>query len=69
MKILNRWGDLVFETSNPEINWNGRDIKNDKELPAGVYYYVCEVYFNTANGGEQKLKEPLQGYIHLFKAK
>ncbi|MEZ5026015.1 MAG: gliding motility-associated C-terminal domain-containing protein [Chitinophagales bacterium] len=66
MKIYNRWGNLVFETTNPNINWNGTDYKTGKALYTGVYYYVCDVYFLSASG-EQKLAEPLSGYIHLFR--
>lgn len=66
MKVYNRWGNLVFETENPDINWNGTDIKNNKDLPTAVYFYVCYIYFRTATG-EQKLPEPLSGYIHLFR--
>jgi gliding motility-associated-like protein len=68
MKIFNRWGNLVFETTDPDIGWNGDDIKSGKALPTAAYYYVCEVYFNTLEG-EQKLEKPLSGYIHLFREK
>jgi gliding motility-associated-like protein len=68
MKIFNRWGNLVFETDDPDINWDGSDIKTGKQLPTAAYYYVCEVYFNTLEG-EQKLETPLSGYIHLFREK
>lgn len=66
MKIYNRWGNLVFETDNPDINWNGTDYKNGKELPSAVYFYSCYIYYKAANKIE-KLKEPLSGYIHLFR--
>ena len=66
MKIYNRWGNLVFETTNPDINWNGTDYKTKKALFTGVYYYVCDVYYQTIDG-VQKTKKPLSGYIHLFK--
>lgn len=41
--IYNRWGAEVFRTTNPDIRWEGYDIKSGKELPEGVYYYVCTV--------------------------
>lgn len=65
-KVFNRWGDLVFETEDPAINWNGTDFKTNKELPAAVYYYVCKVYEQTFSGGEVLQKE-LDGAIHLFR--
>lgn len=68
MEIFNQWGDKVFETADPDINWDGTDFKNQKELEAGVYYYVCEVYFASSNG-ETKLANPLKGFIHLFREK
>jgi len=66
MKIYNRWGNLVFETKDPNINWNGTDYKTNKSLYTGVYYYVCDVFYQTSEG-IQKLSKPLSGYIHLFR--
>jgi gliding motility-associated-like protein len=66
MKIYNRWGNLVFETMNPDINWDGYDYKTKKPLFTGVYYYICDVYYQTIDG-IRKLDEPLSGYIHLFR--
>ncbi|HNY56458.1 MAG TPA: gliding motility-associated C-terminal domain-containing protein, partial [Chitinophagales bacterium] len=66
MKIYNRWGNLVFETTNPDINWNGNDYKTGKPLFTGVYYYLCDVYYQTIDG-VQKTAKPLSGYIHLFR--
>jgi gliding motility-associated-like protein len=68
MKIFNRMGNLIFETTSPDINWDGKDQKSSKELPTAVFYYVCEVYYNTING-EMKLEKPLSGYIHLIREK
>ncbi len=61
-------GNLIFETTSPDINWDGKDQKSSKELPTAVFYYVCEVYYNTING-EMKLEKPLSGYIHLIREK
>jgi len=66
MKIYNRWGNLVFETYDPDINWNGSDYKSGKALYTAVYYYVCDVYYQTVDG-VQKIAKPLSGYIHLFR--
>lgn len=68
MKIFNRMGNQVFETTSPDINWDGNDQKTGKEIPTGVFYYVCEVYYETLEG-ETKLEKPLSGYIHLLREK
>lgn len=42
LKIVNRWGDLIFETTNYQNDWNGVD-QNGSFLPQGTYYYVFSV--------------------------
>ena len=41
-KIFNRWGQLVWKTENPNLNWDGTNLKG-KDLSEGVYYYTCRV--------------------------
>jgi len=43
IKIYNRWGELVYETTDPYIYWDGTDIKSGKKLNDGVYFYVVTV--------------------------
>lgn len=38
LRIYNRWGQLVFESTSPEKQWDGRT--NGEELPSGTYYYT-----------------------------
>lgn len=42
VKIFNRWGQPVFETSDYQNDWDG--TKEGEILPDGVYYYsiICE---------------------------
>ena len=42
-KVFTRWGNLVFETKNPDIQWDGRDL-NGNELNEDTYFYTCEVF-------------------------
>lgn len=37
--VFNRWGNLVFETSDPEQCWQGNE-NNGQQLSNGVYYYT-----------------------------
>jgi len=65
MQIYNRWGLLMFETDDPDINWDGRNQKNGKIVTDGVYYYICDVYEQRLTGVEVR---HLTGFIHVFSA-
>lgn len=64
-KVFNRWGNLVFETSEPNLNWTGL-TSNNKELSEGTYYYVCTVYEQRVEGILQR-RELLRGNILLIR--
>jgi gliding motility-associated-like protein len=38
MQVFDRWGNLIFESNNSNVGWDGYD-KHGKLLPAGVYVY------------------------------
>lgn len=66
LKIYNRWGNLVFETTDKDINWDGKNKFSKGDCPDGVYYYTCIVNFLRLNGTESK---QLHGYVHLIRGK
>jgi gliding motility-associated-like protein len=63
LKIFNRWGTLVFETTNPDINWNGEYLNTGKLVTTGVYYYICDVYEHRLTG---IVPRNITGFIHVF---
>jgi gliding motility-associated-like protein len=63
MKIFNRYGQLVYETDNPNIDWDGTNKISKKLVSTGVYYYVCDVYEPRLTGETQR---NLKGFIHVF---
>jgi gliding motility-associated-like protein len=65
MNIFNRWGEMVYTTKDPQINWNGVN-KRGKELPEGTYYYTCRV-FEQRVAGTVPAAEVLSGYIDLIR--
>jgi gliding motility-associated-like protein len=42
LTIQNRWGNLIFESKDPHIGWEG-DINRDKQAPEGVYIYYLRI--------------------------
>jgi gliding motility-associated-like protein len=49
LKIFNRWGNVVYESSNYANNWNGDD------LPDGTYFYSLRLNDGTKYQGTLKL--------------
>lgn len=46
--IVNRFGEVVFESDNPSFGWDGSKKGNGKICDVGVYYYMCS--FVTPQG-------------------
>lgn len=65
IQIFNRWGRLMFETEDPDINWNGTNFRNGKVVSDGVYFYLCDVFENRLTGVEVR---HLTGFVHVFNA-
>jgi len=65
MEVFNRWGQKVFETQDPSLNWNGTNM-GGKDLAEGVYYYSCRV-FEQRIESEEIEAEIINGIIHIIK--
>ncbi len=64
LKIFNRWGTVVYETTDPRINWDGKNKDTDQDCSEGVYFYICDVHEITLTGLQ---KRSLQGTVHLYR--
>ena len=40
MVVYDRWGSLVFESNNPDISWDGTNMKTGNPLVTGIYSYL-----------------------------
>lgn len=63
-ELFNRWGQKVYETSDPDLNWNGTNLSG-KELAEGTYFYSCVVFENRVDGVTEG--ELLRGTIQLIR--
>ncbi len=61
--VFNRWGEKLFSTDNPAINWDGFD-RNGKNLNDGVYYYTCVLQGFLQNN--KTSVEERKGYIQII---
>ena len=57
IKIFNRWGKIIFESTNPIFVWDGT-TSSGTEASEGVYYYVLKA----------KTRD-LHGYINLIRGR
>ena len=66
IEIFNRWGNLVFQTTNPDILWDGTNQESSKQCVDGTYYYVCTVNEYCLNGIQPRV---IKGFISLISNK
>ncbi len=65
LKIYNRWGNLIYETTNPDINWNGTNLRGEA-VAEGTYFYSCNVFERRSSGIVESI-DVLSGYIELVR--
>jgi gliding motility-associated-like protein len=63
MTIFNRWGNIVYETEDPDINWDGKHYRTNVKCSDGVYFYVCIVHELTLYG---VIARELRGSVTLL---
>jgi len=64
ISIYNRWGQVMFHTINPLINWDGKDQVTRADCPDGVYYYICVVNEIRVDGVQPIT---LKGFVELIR--
>lgn len=60
LRIFDRWGSLLFETTSPDRCWDG--TFRGKPMPTGVYVWVMDIYSDAT-----KRTEILKGDVTLFR--
>ena len=62
--IFNRWGNILWDTDDPLIQWDGKSKQTNMDCPSGTYFYITDItYLDTT--GEEKLH--LQGSITIVR--
>ncbi|AOC96140.1 hypothetical protein BB050_03050 [Flavobacterium anhuiense] len=73
VEIYNRWGVLVFETTNYNNTTNAFDgtsrgrttVKQSDGLPTGTYFYI--INYKSLDGNNNVQDHKLDGYLYLSK--
>jgi gliding motility-associated-like protein len=60
--VVDRWGNKVFETTDPYFKWDGVSSITKVNCSEGTYFYVCEVFEPRLKG---IVKRTLKGTVHL----
>ena len=63
LKIYNRWGQLVHETSDPYFTWDGKVLQTKMLCSEGTYFYVCKVNEIRVKGIKSRY---LRGNVQVF---
>ncbi|WP_299160611.1 gliding motility-associated C-terminal domain-containing protein [uncultured Tenacibaculum sp.] len=63
LEVYNRWGNLVYKTTNYKNDWNGKSngratIKENDDLPVGTYFY-------TLKFGQDNLNKKQKGWVYI----
>lgn len=62
--IFNRWGNILFDTDDPLIQWDGKSKQTKMDCPSGTYFYVTDIIY-MGETREEKLH--FQGSITLIR--
>ena len=68
--IVNRWGRIVFETDNINVNWSGRlngnaEVADATELAPGVYYYSAQLKTTRLRRKDENMV--VKGWVQILR--
>lgn len=61
-QVYSRWGIKLFETTDPDISWNGWNENTGIEVPSGTYFYILD--YRLIN---QDSNKTIHGSINLIR--
>jgi len=59
-KIYNRWGEIVYSSTNPAEKWDGINSFTNQIVSEGVYFYIIKAL------GEDGVFYDLRGSLHIY---
>ena len=50
VRIHSRWGELVFQTGNPDVGWDGKHMATGEAVADGVYTCTVTAFTRRLEG-------------------
>lgn len=63
--LFNTWGNILYTSTLPELEWKGIDSRGNK-IEDGVYYYTCIINYDGPDS-EGKTSSSISGYIQIIR--
>ncbi|MGZ3883443.1 MAG: T9SS type B sorting domain-containing protein [Bacteroidia bacterium] len=63
LKVYDRWGLLVYETTDPYFKWDGKVKQSGQQCSEGTYFYICQVNEIRVAGIRTR---SLKGWVQVF---
>lgn len=64
MSVFDRWGNLVYKTTDPYFNWDGVSILTKEAVSEGTFFYICNVFESRLKG---TFKRTLKGFVQVVR--
>lgn len=61
--VVNRWGNVVYESSNIDFTWNGKVNNSGAECSEGTYFYIIRL----KNYDDEEIED--HGFVQLIRGK
>ena len=63
--VFNRWGNVVFDTTDPYVQWDGKSQQTNLKCSPATYFYVANIKYLTPDCGEWSQR--LQGSVSIVR--
>ena len=64
LSVVDRWGNLVYTSTDPYFQWNGVSTVSKAAVSEGTFFYVCHVYEPRLKG---IVKRTLKGTVQAVR--
>jgi len=64
LRIFNRWGEVIFESADPSIGWDGSYTLNGNVNPCQSGVYTWTIAFKSPNNDEKNI---INGHVSLLR--